>query len=187
MKYLIRYLIFIFLTVIACPANAQALPPQVGYSWWKIEKLKGAILVPDGWHKKTVDEKGRLGYFITKEKIEGKQSNFETGLSLNVLREFEKKKGKKPLHWASQFRDAAGNRGRIVSKWEKEMEPFKSLGFLFRSVVAGVDTTVHYLFVVNPKTGTLYYYSFESPTKNWEEAWKVGEPILKMLFMDDTT
>jgi len=35
------------------------------------------------------------------------------------------------------------------------------------------------------KTGALYVFMFEAPAAEWEEAWKIGEPIIQKLGLDD--
>ena len=41
-------------------------------------------------------------------------------------------------------------------------------------------------FIANEKTGTIYVIIFEAPTEEWEATWKIAEPMLKYLFIDDT-
>ncbi len=181
-----RILTTILLLVFISAVNAIDLPEKEGFTWWKVEALKGAFLVPDGWHTKEVTRSDTLGYFITKEEISDQSRFFETGLSLNVFRSFRAKKGIEPIRFIYDFKAGFSEKGKILKEWSREMGPFKSYGFISEGVVTGVSTTIHHLFIINPNTGTLYYFFFEAPTEGFEEAWTYGEPMMKMLFIDDT-
>jgi len=166
-------------------AFSQSLPPKFGFTWWKIPALKGAILVPNNWHKKELSKGETLGYFVTKTKITDANKKFDVGLTLNVFKNFKKTKGKDPLVWAKQYRKAASDRGKVIDSWDKNMGPFKSIGFQVELVRDGKALMTHQLFIVNPKTGTLYFYLFEAPKADWEKAWKLGDDMLKLLMIDD--
>jgi hypothetical protein len=45
--------------------------------------------------------------------------------------------------------------------------------------------TVHNLLIANNNTGTLYLVMFEAPSAEWTETWKIAEPMLKYLYIDD--
>ena len=61
------------------------------------------------------------------------------------------------------------------------MGPFKGYGCLYKSN----GSMMHNLLIANDKTGSMYLIIFEAPEKEWEDAWKIGEPILKKLYIDD--
>ena len=44
---------------------------------------------------------------------------------------------------------------------------------------------IHKVFISNDKTGSLYIVSFEAPKSDWDEAWKIGETMLKYYLVDD--
>jgi len=169
----------------ALSVNAQELPKQSGFEWWKIPDLKGAMLVPEGWHTKQCLNGSAKGYFISKTKITKESPVFETGLTLNVLNKFKTKKGKDPVVWAKLYRDIAAKKGEVLKSWDNDMGPFKSVGFRLRTVDEKGSFIMHHLFVINPKTDTLYFYLFEAPEEKWDDAWKPGEKIMKMLLIDD--
>ena len=166
-------------------AFSQSLPPQFGFTWWKIPALKGALLVPNGWHKKETIKDGALAYFVTKTKIIDKKNGFKVGLTLNVFKDFQKTHGKEPLAWAKQYRQAASSKSKVLDTWDKNMGPFKSIGLQAEYVRGGQTLMTHQLFILNPKTGTLYFYIFESPKAEWNNEWKHGEKMLKLLMIDD--
>jgi len=164
---------------------AQELPKQNGFTWWKISELKAAILVPKGWHTKTTTKNSTLGFFVTQHEIAGANPSYDTGLSLNVIRNFQESKGKDPLDWAKQYRTIAASKGQVIKSWDKNMGSFNSIGLRVKVSKDGHSLIMHHLFIINPETGTLYFYLFEAPSDNWDEAWGKGEKIMKLLMIDD--
>ena len=59
-------------------------PPD--YSWHQVPAIKGAFLVPSGWHVREESSGSTLAIFITAKPFEPPQQ-FETGLSVNVFRD----------------------------------------------------------------------------------------------------
>ncbi|WP_269524435.1 hypothetical protein [Coraliomargarita parva] len=183
MKRIYTVLLFLAATL---SSHGMDLPRKEGFSWWEIDTLKAAFLVPDGWHKKSTVRQDTLGYYITKEEILGGRGTFTTGLSLNVYKDFQAKRGTDPVRFIHDFQLGFSKHAKILKEWTRRIGPFDSYGFLSEGVVGGVSTKVHHLFIVNSKTGTLYYFFFEAPTSEFEEAWVWGEPMIKMLYIDDT-
>ena len=178
--------LYILLLTVTSLLSAIDLPDREGFSWWEIESIKGAILVPDGWHTRSVRQNDALGFFVTKESTKTEEGTFQTGLSLNVFRDFETKHKMNPIVFVDEFRTKYGDQGAILKESAQEMGPFQSYSFLTQSIVENVPTTINHLFVLNPQTGTLYYYFFEAPTLGFEEAWQTGEIIMQQLLIDDT-
>lgn len=164
---------------------SQNFPKQEGFTWWKTPALKGAILVPDSWHQKSVVKENALAYFVTKTEITEKNKEFEIGLTLNVFKEFEKNHGENPLAWATKYKKLAIEKGKLLDSWTKKKGPFKSMGFQTEIIRDEKTIITHHLFIFNPKTGTLYFYLFEAPKTQWQEAWKHGDKMLKLLMIDD--
>ncbi|QQL45422.1 type IV pilus assembly protein FimV [Sulfuriroseicoccus oceanibius] len=167
------------------PTEELELPEHPGFSWWRIPELKGAILVPEGWHTKAHPSDESLAYFITKSEIDDDNPSFDTGLSLNVFLKAKETLGKDALKWATDYRRTAASKGKVLESWEKARGPFKSLGLRLRVSDAEGGIVMHHLFVINPKTDTLYFYFFEAPEKQWPAAWKKGELMMKTLLIDD--
>lgn len=164
---------------------AQGLPEQEGFTWWKIPALKGAMLVPDGWHTKEQARGATEGFYISKSEITASEPTFQVGLTLNVFKRFKAAKGKDPILWANQYCETLRQTGKVLDSWDKDMGPFKSLGIRVEVKDQKGPLILHHLFVVNPKTGTLYFYLFEAPKNEWSVAWKSGEKMMKLLLIDD--
>ena len=181
--------ILIFLLAASCISTARAddavmPPPPKGYTWAKCPEIKGAFLRPTGWHFKKGKRGDTLGIFITKEKIDRK-GQFTTGLSINVIPGIPKKKSMTPYKFARQFRESARKSSTFTKEWDKDLGPFKSVGFVYDKKDKAGSYTVHNLLIANNKTGTLYLVMFEGPSAEWPETWKTGEPMLQYLYIDD--
>lgn len=138
--------------------------------------------MPAGWYFKQVVKEGTYSCFITREKIDGSKGRFFTGLTVFVIKDIPKIKKMSPSQYAQKYIEQVEKSGKkMLKKWSTVMGPFKGYGCLYSD---GVNT-VHNLLIANDKTGTVYIVLFESPEKEWKNAWKIGEPILKKLLIDD--
>jgi hypothetical protein len=150
-----------------------------GFTWQEIPELKAAFLKPEGWFFKREADKGTLAYFITKEDIV-KTGQFDTGLTVNVFRlkqDSAVERGKAMID-----KMASENHGK---KWTQSVGPFQEFGCLIKQTDASGTIVMRALTVANPKTNTLYLFMFESPESGWDAAWKIGEPIMDTLAIDD--
>ena len=172
---------FILVALFIQGLNAMELPkPPSGFSWQEIPEIKAAFLKPDGWLYHRDEQKGTLGYFITKEWV-GSDGQFQTGLTVNVFRGLRKgsaiEKGKELIdnmastHHATSFSRTSGS--------------FQEFGCDLRDTDASGTIFMHALTIANPKTDTLYLFIFESPESEWNSAWKIGEQIMDSLAIDD--
>ena len=186
MKKYVSVVLLIVCASVLHAADAQELPkPPAGYTWARCPEIKGAFLKPAGWHFKKVTKKGARGFFITKEKI-STTNGFATGLSINVVTDIPKKKSMTPYAFARQYRETARKTTKFSKEWDKDMGPFKSVGFMYVAKDAAGSSTIHMLLIANNKTGALYFVMFEAPTADWAEAWKIADPMLQYLLIDDT-
>ena len=173
-----------FMTTVTAEDDSMPAPPK-GYDWARCSEIKGAFLRPIGWHFRK-DKRGEtIGFFITKEDIT-KTGSFKTGLTVNVIPDIPKKKSMSPYDFARQVRETAKESSKLTKEWNKDMGPFKSVGFVYDKKDDAGNFTVHNLLIANNKTGTLYLVIFEAPSAEWTETWKIAEPMLKYLYIDDT-
>jgi len=188
MKILKACLAILVVLLTACNAIATELPPPPeGYSWVHCDEIKGAFLMPIGWHFKKHKQGDKLGYFITEENIATK-GEFLTGLSVNVIPEISQKNGMPPSIYANTYIKTAIIEKEIFKKpWATTMGPFQAYGvvLLNRDHHKG-DFITHNLAIANDQTGTLYLLIFESPAKSWEASWAVAKPMLQRFLIDDS-
>lgn len=182
MKQIFALLLFLTMTA---SAQQSALPePPEGYAWQWCEEIKGGFLKPDGWFFKKAGKGDTLGFFITKEDID-KEGKFLTGLTVNVLMDIPEKKNIKASDYAKLFREEARKTGDFVREWNNVVGPFQAAGFLHEKEDKAGAFKVHNLLIANDKTGTVYLVMFEAPSAEWDATWKIAEPILKQLYVDD--
>src|SRR5579872_2736414 len=171
-------LFLIALTAIVHGDEKLPEPPK-GFTWKKIDEIKASVLMPDGWHYR-LDKQGKtIGAFVTREKIEDGKA-FKTGLSVNVLRD---QKDPTPEKLAKTLVENLGKMGKIEDAFKVSVGKFRGSGG--RLTVPERNVTMQFLLLANPATNTLYIIQFESPEKEWQEAWKVGKVIMDRLALDD--
>jgi hypothetical protein len=152
-------------------------PP--GYAWEEIPELKAALLKPEGWFYQREQKDGTLAFFITKEDI-SKGGEFQTGLTVNV---FHLKKDSAVERGEAMISNMAAE--HHVKGWRRTHGPFDESGCELRDTDATGTIVMQALAVANPKTNTLYLFTFEAPAESWDAAWKIGKPILDSLALDD--
>ena len=172
-------LCLIVLAATACRSDEKLPEPPKGFTWKKIDEIKASVLMPAGWHYR-LDKQGKtIGAFITREKIEDGKA-FKTGLSINVLRD---QKDPSPEKLAKALVENLGKMGKIEDAFKVSLGKFRGSGG--RLTVPERNVTGQFLVIANPATNTLYIIHFESPEKEWPEAWKVGKVIMDRLALDD--
>jgi hypothetical protein len=161
----------------AVPINVPPAPP--GFSWQEVPDLKAAFLKPSGWFYREETQPETLAVFITKEDI-SKVGEFQTGMSLNV---FHLRKDRAVDRGKDMVTNIA--KAKHAEMWTRKFGPFVEFGCQVTDADASGTIVMHVLTVANPKTNTLYYFTFESPESSWDDAWKLGKQIIDMLALDD--
>jgi hypothetical protein len=179
------------LALLAFPAAAQrydtklATPPA-GFSWQPLPESKAAALLPAGWYYRAAGEKGAPTYYLTKEEI-GESNEFQTGLSLQVVRKAKAKTGRPAPEYAEllMMRTGFGEGKQQLEKASVADGPFYKRTVRYRDAPPEAEPRMVYqMALANAKTDTLYLLTFESPEKEWAEAWKLGEVMVRELVLD---
>lgn len=170
----------------AAAVLAVDLPsPPAGFSWVEFSEIKGAFLLPDGWHFRQEKRGGTLAYFLTRERIEADRP-FETGMTLNVVPEVSKKTGRRAPDYAGAFAAALSGSEELLDSWQKRFGTMELYGARVRSAREGLEPLImHRLSIGNATTDTLYIIVFESPERSWQEMWRLGDVMLSMFLLDD--
>ncbi|MBF9221786.1 hypothetical protein [Hymenobacter ruricola] len=177
------------------PAAAQTSPPPtagrtvaapVGYNWQLLPEVNAAVLKPFTWNYKAEASRDAQAYFVTREKIlPGKQ--FQTGLSLNVVRQMSAK-SKQPADAYAQAFTAKSGRGagqQVLGQERKAQGPLRLYGVRYRVANSGPDAKIIQQWAIaNTTTDTFYLLLFESPEKDWPLAWKFGEEMIRQIRLD---
>jgi len=169
-------------------SNETPLPkaPE-GYKWERFLEVQSAFLCPTNWHRIEKASASTHTYALSKEPVKT-NGLFETGLTLQVVKGLQKKTGVVPSLTASKMGEAV-----LRSKDNKKLDmkdvssgPFKAFFIRYRNAPPVTKPIViHQVYISNDKKDTLFIVTFEAPEKSWDEAWKIGEPMVKMFLIDD--
>jgi len=158
-------------------------PAPDGFDWKAIEPIHASVLVPAGWHFREGTPGESLGFFVTKEAVDD-PVQAHTGLSINVMR---KPGGTDAVARARALVKSMTESGEVLGLWSAEDGAFKGVECLARMTGDdGAKTNMRLLAIGNESTNTLYVLWFESPTDQWDAAWKSGEPMMRLIQLDDT-
>lgn len=161
-------------------------PP--GFRWQELKEVRGAVLIPDGWHFQKTETKDALVFQVTKESLK-ETSKFLTGLTINVAREVTKKTKAPPSIYAAALiekytkggevliepkTDRIGNIERTKCEVQKSM-PELSKDKLFR---------MRLVVLANDKTDTIYILIFGAPKDEWDQAWKIGTKLFNPIMIN---
>ncbi|MBO2012051.1 hypothetical protein [Hymenobacter negativus] len=166
--------------------NAKLAAPTAGFTWQPLPESKAAAPLPAGWYYRAAGEKGAPTYYLTKEEI-GENNEFQTGLSLQVVRKAKAKTGRPAPEYAEllMMRTGFGQGKQQLEKASVTDGPFFKRTVRYRDAPPEAEPRVVYqMALANAKTDTLYLLTFESPEKEWAEAWKLGEIMVRELVLD---
>lgn len=174
--------VLLLLVLLIGPAAAALdLPaPPSGYAWQECADIKGALLVPDGWHFKRLEDakSGKLAYFITPTPWQPPQQ-ITHGLTFNILREVP---GGSARAFAERYvAEMAASTGSPQT-WKTDSGSFTGHGIIYSDGASQIFNLV----LANEKTGTAFLVTFESPLERWSQAWNRIQPVVRQLMIDDT-
>jgi predicted Zn-dependent protease len=163
----------------APPRVGLSLPkPPAGYAWRPVEELRGAVLVPDGWHYLKDLKPGTVAVFVTQQKI-GAQG-YETGVALNAYvgnpsapARVKQILDRMAADHATKL--AAGSKGFFATLQCEYDSPREKGLEAVHMIVLGIHNT---------RTNATYLLTFESPLSEWRAAWTRAQPIFSMLALD---
>jgi hypothetical protein len=87
--------------------------------------------------------------------------------------------------YANQFIDTATKEREPLKRWTSTQGPFNAHACIIRDDSGGPPVFVYNLIIANDRTGTIYVVLYEAPEEDWEKAWRIGAPILKLLIILD--
>ena len=158
----------------------------MGFHWQPLPEVKAALLLPYTWNYKAETSRDAQAYFLTREKIVPGRL-FQTGMSLNVVRQITAKSKQSAAVYAQAF-SAKSGRGagqQVLGQETKTQGPLRLFGVRYRVAngAAGAKIIQQWA-IANTTTDTFYLLVFESPEKDWPQAWKLGEEMIKQLRLD---
>lgn len=185
---MLRFLVLLLLSVpaVAQKYNIPLGPAPAGFSWQALPEIKAAMPLPAGWYYRAEIEKGAATYYLTQEEL-GETGEFETGLSLQVVRKAKAKTGRPAPEYAEllMMRTGFGPGQRQLEKASSSEGVFYARTVRYREAPPETAARVVYqLALANAKTDTLYLLTFEGPEKDWTATWKLGDTMVHELVLD---
>lgn len=163
----------------AC-ADLSAAPE--GFQWKYLPESAVAVLAPDQWHFLSERSETARAYYISLENI-GTQGFFKTGLTINMQRDTSRNAMQVAEGLPATIMELAGisTPVEVSNRTDGDLTIYE-----FEYETAGSQAiTVHNLIAANQATNTLYTITFESPTDQWDEAWKIGQVMIEQLVFVD--
>lgn len=179
-----KIILGLVIALFAFPTQAQRVtslkPAPEGYSWYSAPDAGATVLKPEGWFVKTETKGDTNALFISKEDIAA-SGEFQTGMSLNLLRGVKKKTGLTSTKYAVAFLSKVLDGNEELMSFAKPANGMTSLGLRIKD--RSHDTVIHYYLVADDADDTLHLFIFESPAADWDAAWKIGEPMFRNLIL----
>jgi hypothetical protein len=173
-----KHLLLLILTAAMAYGQKPALKEQT------LPAIKGSILLPDGWHLKEESEDGVTVYQISRDKAEGEEEIFGTGLILSVTTKVPDRASMKPSEYANDLLTSAQEEGD-GAKLEKTQEgPLECLRLEYTIDSEEGPIKVINLAKANDATGTLYFATWQSAEKEESALKEVRETVLSSIKLD---
>ena len=153
--------------------------PPDGFSWQSLPELKGAILRPSGW-----------SFLPEVSDDEIKFSEVEPGTGERATFSISMMRGSGPrsdaVKLADDFITGLSTALQAEKTWGDTAGPFIMRAGIFRERANKPDAHRMYSqMLVNPKTGTVFVVGFEASVRDWDEKWKVGQVVCRLMLLDD--
>ncbi|CAN5325448.1 hypothetical protein BH09VER1_BH09VER1_37640 [soil metagenome] len=156
--------------------------------------VKASISIPDGWFVKEDTDDGVSVYHITLEKVQGDNDPFSVGLILTVTPKVPSRAEMKPSEYAKELLSSGVDDAKDVKK--SEDGPFKILSteYSVDSDPGGDNSPTKSndglkminVAKANDSTGTLYFITWENPSKDDAKYVDLRTKILASLKLDPT-
>lgn len=166
--------------------DTRLAAPPTGFTWQPLPESKAAALLPDGWYYKAETRKGAATYYLTQEPI-GETGEYQTGLSLQVVRKAKAQTKRPAPEYAEllMMRTGFGRGQQVLEKASSSEGNWRKWTVRYRDAPPDADARVVFqLALANAKTDTLYLLTFESPEKDWADAWELGQAMVRELVLD---
>ena len=181
----------LLLLLLALPAAAQRYDlrltaPPTGFAWQPLPAAKAAVLLPAGWYYRAEGTKAALTYYLTQEAI-GESGEFATGLSLQVVRKARTHIRHPAAEYAELLllRTGFGPGRQRLDQASSVEGAWHRWSVRYREAAPGAEPRIIYqLALANATTDTLYLLTFESPEKDWPEAWQLGAVMVREWVLD---
>jgi len=143
------------------------------------------FLKPNGWNELTRGDFSDSAYGASPETFT-LTKNFETGLTIQIARATNARKGIPASHAAMAMMKSivkTHKEEEILSLSEKESGAVKTYIIRYRDAPPGLTPiVVHKFFTADDSNDILHIFTFESPESSWDASWNsFGTPILSRI------
>ncbi len=154
--------------------------PASGYVWKVFRGV--AIQRPIKWH-----EHSEGGTYCSSVESVSENGMFETGVTVEVLRDVKKRSGKNPSLLAALMLKALDDKpeNKRLSFTDNKHQDFETVVYRYRNAPPELSPIiVHKYFQVSDEKDFINIITFESTEKDWDKYWKnEGETIVDKVVM----
>lgn len=149
-----------------------------------LSAIKASILVPKDWHFQESTDEGVSIYQITREKVDGDGGSFTAGLILTVTPKVPERAGESASAYAEDIMPSSPEEpggGELHKSEEGGLKVFRT-----EYVIEGDPENIQILNLAkaNDTTGTLYFFTWQSPQSEDAALKDLREKILGSLVID---
>jgi hypothetical protein len=181
----------LLLLLLALPAAAQRYdarlgPAPIGFAWQPLPAARAVLLLPAGWHYRAEGFKAAPTYYLTQEPV-SESGEFSTGLSVQVVRQATTRTRHPAAEYAQLLllRAGLGPGRQRLDDTAAVAGPWHRWAVRYREAAPDAEPRIiDQLALANAKTDTLYLLTFESPEKDWPEAWALGQIMVREWVLD---
>lgn len=157
-----------------------------GLAWERLDDFAVAILRPEGWYRHA--KNGPFEKIVAFSETQLNDSGqFDIGLTVQLIWNPRGKAGGGAGAMAGALiRSIVQNKTDNTVLSSKFEEKVGKKVAIMRHRNAPEDLPpiiVHRMMVIDPVDDLLFVFTFESPEQVWEEKWKIGEQLLKRVFI----
>lgn len=169
--------------LLALLAASTVLAQESGWKEEALPAIKGALLLPDGWHIKEETEDGVAVYQITREKVDSSSDTFTDELILSATPKVPERAGMKPSEYAAELLASALEEGgkELQKSEEGAVKSFRT-EYMIESEQGKM--LVINIAKANDTTGTLYFLTWQSLASEPAALAGQREKILASLKLD---
>lgn len=154
------------------------MPAPNGFEWYLCKNMNTYFLRPTNWFVLEESTSNSQGCFISKEEIVN-GGNFETGLSVNYIKNIEAISGVSADNYAFNFIDELRGNYQNSDYFEERNSKQNMYSAILQINDGDFPITAYYNAIVTNKKGELFIVIFESPTQSWDTEWeKTGKQII---------
>ncbi|MGE0332907.1 MAG: hypothetical protein AB7P37_19685 [Ramlibacter sp.] len=159
-----------------------------GMAWWRIEEIDVAVPVPDGWKQHRKDGPSFRTFAFSDQPLD-RNGLFERGLTVTLLWLPQLPAGSEAQATEIMLRGLAAQiqkspDNKVLTGTLEEKSGKRVMVIRYRNAPSGIPPIiVHTMFIGDPRTGLVYQIIYEGPEATWEDNWKIGEQILKRVYV----